>query len=234
MEDNLTPKQQAFVHAYQGEAKGNGVQAARIAGYNGTDETLRAIASQNLTKPVIAASLSQNTAKVAKIAEKRLVNVYEEFLKNFEFTCKLRDAAKKWVTDPENDDVFTVAPRDNEIDIVYWDFTGEIPTQRTDKLSTILERIADKYKAPSPFVKTVDLREYCLKVVDRCDTAIDKFAKMGGAYTKDAENPATEADIKQRLAEALKLSGWSDAKIAELTKRPIASLVGAQELGEAD
>lgn len=36
----LTPRQQAFVAAYVGEAKGNATQAARLAGYSGSDATL--------------------------------------------------------------------------------------------------------------------------------------------------------------------------------------------------
>ncbi len=59
-------------------------------------------------------------------------------------------------------------------------------------------------------------------------------AKLRGAYVKDAENPATSDDIAAKLTANLQALGWSDAKIAELTKRPIASLVGAQELGDAD
>jgi phage terminase small subunit len=53
----LTPKQQAFVAAYVGEAKGNATQAARLAGYEGNDLTLRAVGAENLTKPAIIAAL---------------------------------------------------------------------------------------------------------------------------------------------------------------------------------
>lgn len=49
----LTAKQEAFVEEYLGNGF-NGVQAARNAGYEGNDATLRAIASENLTKPNIA------------------------------------------------------------------------------------------------------------------------------------------------------------------------------------
>lgn len=201
----LTPKQQLFIDAYLQSF--NATDAARKAGYAGNDKTLAQVGAENLRKPYIAEALQQRSQSIAKKAEKRIIDVYDEFLKNFEFTCKLRDAAEAWVKDPENESLFTVSPRDNEIDIVYWDFTGELPTQKTERLSTILERIADKgYKAPSPFVKTVDLRDYCLKVVDRCDVAIDKFAKLGGKYQQARAN---DSDV----AKAIKLyQRWCDQK----------------------
>jgi len=46
----LTEKQRRFVEAYMGAAAGNATEAARLAGYEGDDSTIRAIASQNLTK----------------------------------------------------------------------------------------------------------------------------------------------------------------------------------------
>src|SRR4051812_20270005 len=54
----LTVKQQAFCRAYV-RNNGNGVQAAREAGYRGTDATLRTVASENLTKPKVKAFLKQ-------------------------------------------------------------------------------------------------------------------------------------------------------------------------------
>lgn len=56
---SLTQKQQAFINAYIGEANGNGTQAARLAGYKGSDDTLRSVARENLTKPHIAAEIER-------------------------------------------------------------------------------------------------------------------------------------------------------------------------------
>ncbi len=54
----LTYKQKAFIDAYLGEAKFNAYKAAKIAGYKGNGNTLRAIASENLTKPNIKAEVA--------------------------------------------------------------------------------------------------------------------------------------------------------------------------------
>jgi len=64
----LTEKQQRFVEAWTGEAKGNGVQAARIAGYKGNEDTLAAVASENLTKPKIRFAIKAATAQVRSAA----------------------------------------------------------------------------------------------------------------------------------------------------------------------
>lgn len=64
MATKLTAKQNAFVAAYIGSAKGNATEAARIAGYKGNDETLRAVGHENLTKPHIAAQIAAHRATI--------------------------------------------------------------------------------------------------------------------------------------------------------------------------
>ena len=54
----LTGKQQKFIDAYLGEANCNAYRAAKIAGYKGNGKTLRAIASENLTKPNIKSEIA--------------------------------------------------------------------------------------------------------------------------------------------------------------------------------
>jgi len=56
-EHDLTLKQTLFTQYYLGSAKGNGVEAARLAGYGGDERTLAGIASENLAKPHIAARI---------------------------------------------------------------------------------------------------------------------------------------------------------------------------------
>ena len=51
----LTPKQQRFVLAYDG----NGVAAARAAGYRGNDNTLASVSKENLQKPHIVRAIRE-------------------------------------------------------------------------------------------------------------------------------------------------------------------------------
>ncbi len=53
----LTHKQALFCQAYVGEAKGNGCEAARIAGYSNP----RSASNDNLQKPVILAEITRLT-----------------------------------------------------------------------------------------------------------------------------------------------------------------------------
>jgi hypothetical protein len=55
----LTAKQTAFLAAYLGEARFNATQAARLAGYRGSDQTLGAIGHENLKKPEIQGALQE-------------------------------------------------------------------------------------------------------------------------------------------------------------------------------
>lgn len=77
MARRLTLRQQKFCYAYAGEANGNGVESARLAGYRGSDATLRAIASENLTKPNIQIFISQLREKAEKSASDKILSATE-------------------------------------------------------------------------------------------------------------------------------------------------------------
>jgi hypothetical protein len=199
--DDLTPKQALFVDYYLQSF--NATDAARRAGYKGNDKTLGVMGGENLKKPCIQAALQKRFGKVLAKNEKRIVNTYEEFLKNLEFVTKLRDASAKWLADPNVDGAFTIAPRAEEIDVVYTVAVGDIPFTHREPLSSILSRLADSgIPNPSPFVKTVDLREYALKTIDRIDKTLEQFAKMGGDYTQDKKNPADAQTMADKYAQA--------------------------------
>lgn len=67
----LTEKQRRFVEAYMGEAAGNSTKAARLAGYKGSENTLKSIASENLTKPDIIAAIDERVNSDPKIATRK-------------------------------------------------------------------------------------------------------------------------------------------------------------------
>ncbi len=69
---NLTNKQRLFCEFYVGAARGNATEAARLSGYAGSDETLRAVGAENLTKPHIAALCQQRVTEAALSADKVL------------------------------------------------------------------------------------------------------------------------------------------------------------------
>src|SRR5690606_5885979 len=60
----LTPKQEKFIHAYLGEARGNATEAARMAGYKGNDVTLASVGAENLKKPQISERIEAARAEL--------------------------------------------------------------------------------------------------------------------------------------------------------------------------
>lgn len=73
----LTHKQELFVNAYLGEAKGNATEAARLAGYKGSEQVLRQVGYENLTKPDIAALVEKRTSETAMSASEVLQKLSE-------------------------------------------------------------------------------------------------------------------------------------------------------------
>jgi len=198
-DSDLTPKQQIFVDSYISNGF-NATQAARQAGYKGNEVTLQAVGSENLRKPLIQQQLKQRTKHITAKAEKRIIKARDEFEENLDFARKLRKACVKWLVDPDDPEAFTIDPRANEIDVIYMD--GVV--QRRSTLAELLAKVDGIAHHASPFIKTVDLREYAIKALDKCDMAIDKFAKMDGEYMKDKENPVDPiAHAKTVLADII-------------------------------
>lgn len=73
----LTAKQLAFINAYMGEANGNATEAARLAGYKGSDETLAVVGYENLRKPNIAEEITirqrEDPLVMSRIERQRLL-----------------------------------------------------------------------------------------------------------------------------------------------------------------
>lgn len=74
-ETKLTGKQQMFVEAYLGVAKFNATEAARLAGYEGNDNTLSTVGFENLRKPNIAAVMLERLNEAAMSANEVLARL---------------------------------------------------------------------------------------------------------------------------------------------------------------
>jgi len=98
---NLRPKQEAFVAAYIGPAKGNATEAARLAGYEGSYAVLRSIGSENLTKPNIAAAIEDYRASVRAEGLASLQNRVDEYNERWFALRRIREerAADPWLAD---------------------------------------------------------------------------------------------------------------------------------------
>lgn len=77
MANNLTHKQELFVNAYLGEAKGNATEAARLAGYKGTEKSLNVTAYDLLRNPKISELVEKRTSEAAMSATEVLQKLSE-------------------------------------------------------------------------------------------------------------------------------------------------------------
>lgn len=82
----LTRKQQLFVEAYRGQARGNATEAARLAGYKGNDVVLAQVGAENLKKPQIAEAIAEADAASPAVAS----------------ADTLLEIWTRWVTDPDS------------------------------------------------------------------------------------------------------------------------------------
>lgn len=70
----VRPPQRAFIEQYLANGF-NGFRAAKAAGYKGSDDTLRSVASENLAKPNIAAAIEQRIKSMAMSADEALARL---------------------------------------------------------------------------------------------------------------------------------------------------------------
>lgn len=70
-----------------------------------------------------------------------------------------------------------------------------------------IDRDADKVT-----IKHIDLRKFALDAINTTDTCIDKFAKLGGDYTKDKNNPADSLAIARQVIEDAVAKGMERAE----------------------
>lgn len=76
----LTGKQELFCLAYTGEARFNATEAARIAGYEGDDHSLRSVGHENLTKLDIKNRIKELTEQRFKDAGYQVDRVIKEIM----------------------------------------------------------------------------------------------------------------------------------------------------------
>lgn len=90
----LTGKQEAFARAYVGEAKRNATEAARMAGYEGTEASLRVAANKLVTNGNVSAFIAELEADFVQRQDITGEEVYETLAAALRFDiaeCTYRD-----------------------------------------------------------------------------------------------------------------------------------------------
>lgn len=126
----------------------------------------------------------------------QVIDVYNEFCKQFEFVREAQDACREMLTCEETGKM-SFYPRAGDIDIVYDDlFDLDLfnrPTRKTKDLQTIINTLRDLPGIANlrPIVKMSEMHSYFLDTTHTLDKLLDKFAKIEGKYKKDQEADVT-------------------------------------------
>lgn len=159
------------------------------------------------------------SALVAEQKITQIINVYDEFCEQLAFAKQLRRAAQEYLSDASDPLKLSITPKAHEIEVTYFDYndietlgTGpnavERPKKKTAMLSVILESIANDWMEPDKFkIATIDIRKFALDAIHTTDVCIDKFAKLGGDYTKEKANPADNLGTARKVVENLIADG---------------------------
>lgn len=218
-ESGLTHKQEQWIGAYLQSF--NATDAARKAGYGGTDRDLAVIGFDNLRKPNIVAAMAATLKRIAAKSEKQQVSAYEENLDSVELLRELKTSCVEWL---RVNGTIDLDWRANECKVIYHDPREKTalnwPKQRKAKLQEIIDQIEQTGRIKVEVIQgpTVDLRKYILEVLDRIDACIDKFAKFAGDYAKERENPQTVDQAKALVERLMNEKGWAEDKAREAAR----------------
>lgn len=131
----------------------------------------------------------------------QIIDVYAEFEEQLAFAKQLREAAREYLSNISDPLRLSITPKAHEIEVTYFDHNdtetigfGENaikkPKKKVAQLSVLLESLVDAGLHPDKYkITTVDIRKFALDAINTADTCIDKFAKMGGDYKREGENP---------------------------------------------
>jgi hypothetical protein len=155
--------------------------------------------------------------------QRRALAIEDEIDRVFRRLNKLLDACDRWLTDPDDPELYTLDVRDNELDVIYLDYgdlTGEgNPKRKRAHLSALLAMIREEGKAEAVKVysKHADPRDLIIKAAAEIKGQLELIGRLRGLFQRDREN---EADVRRRQQQAHENRKWAEnllkAKLAEL------------------
>lgn len=131
----------------------------------------------------ISSQLPSLAAESQKMREWDADRIVQELEQTIEYAQKLLDACDEWLTDPDAPDRYTLVPRAHEVEIVYYEQSGE--EDRPVKKKASLQELLDELKegGVSAFDarwKVADPRRLLLDAVGRLGAQIEVIAKTRG------------------------------------------------------
>jgi len=99
---------------------------------------------------------------------------------------KMFDAADRWLTDPAEPSEYWLGPRSEDVGVVYVEMVGDppLPVRSREKLSTLLERLADAGQVGDSLVtvevRHADIRTLALGIAKRMESSMSLVGKLIG------------------------------------------------------
>lgn len=155
--------------------------------------------------------------------QKRALAIEDEIDRVFRRLNKLLDACDRWLTDPDDPELYTLDVRDNELDVVYLDYgdlTGEgNPKRKRAQLSALLAMVREEANAEvvKTYSKHADPRDLIIKAAAEIKGHLELIGRLRGLFQRDREN---DQDVRRRQQQADENRKWAEnllkAKVGEL------------------
>lgn len=179
--------------------------------------SLRNIAEQFGTSPQSLLRHIENCLKLSLsiVREKNLAKQGIEFDRQLEQMAaranKLLEACDRWLADPDNPELYSIEPRDKEIDVVYEDHSdlnerGKPKRKRGNLNELLLRAEKGKVSAVSVTVKGVDNRSLLIQTMSELGRQLRIFGDATGKFQQPRKNDEdVKRDADARVAVAVQI-----------------------------
>lgn len=175
----------------------------------------------SITRHVKACIPAELEALKQKQKAKSGLVVEDEVTKVFRRLNKLIDSCDQWLTDPQNPDTYTLEPRDNEIEVVYLDYSDADnngnPKRKRDSLRALLARAESaNVEAVLCESKSADPRELVVKTAAQIANQLELYGKLLGLFQKPRDN---DKDVERREKEAEENKRWAKSLVSRVRQQ---------------
>lgn len=159
--------------------------------YDLTPSTIMRYRDRNALEPVLLRSEQYSTGE----------KIIGEIEATIDTTKTMLSACHEWLTDPDDPAKYTMAPRSDEIEVIYTECNGNGNEVRAKgKLQDLLARVAGGLDGDvvSVNIKQMDNRKLMLETIDRLQRGLDKLADIHGLIK---DKPGTVVNIGFQLTQ---------------------------------
>jgi hypothetical protein len=154
--------------------------------------------------------------------EKREIDLRAELFNCFEHLRKLRAACDEYLTDPDDEEKYTLDPRAREVSVLYEEHErgADKPKRKRASLEVLLHRLEMKkglgITVDRTEIRFADPRKLILESLDRFDKHLRMLGDLTGRFKQPAQNPHDDDARKAKVSIQLWRYACRDEKTGEL------------------